>query len=280
MYSVAVMPILVGTAIASRETGQINGGILSAFLTGAIAILAWINLSNDVFDADTGIDRHKAHSIVNLTQNKALIFWISLGCLGLGIVNILAITYLMQDWRILGLIIGACVLGYTYQGPPFRLGYVGLGEPICFVTFGPMAIAAAIYSQSGTLTPTFWAIATLIGLTTTLILFCSHFHQAADDLAAGKRSPIVRLGTARSADLLTLSVVLFGLSIPVGVGFGLLPFATVIALLSLPIGVGLVRHVRANHDQPERVQNCKFIAIKLHFWSGLLLILGILLPTG
>ncbi|WP_084669139.1 2-carboxy-1,4-naphthoquinone phytyltransferase [Spirulina major] len=280
MYSVAVMPILMGTAIAYGETGQINGGILSGFLTGAIAILAWINLSNDVFDADTGIDRNKAHSIVNLTQNKSLIFWLSLGCLGVGILSIVAITYWVQDWRILGLIIAACFLGYTYQGPPFRLGYLGLGEPICFVTFGPMAIAAAIYSQSGTLTPRFWAFATLIGLTTTLILFCSHFHQETDDLAAGKRSPIVRLGTARGADLLTFSVVLFGLSLPIGVGLGLLPLATLFTLLSLPIGVGLVRHVRANHDQPERVQNCKFIAIKLHFWSGLLLILGVFLPTG
>jgi len=36
-------------------------------------ILAWMNLSNDVFDAETGIDKNKAHSLVNLTGNKPLI---------------------------------------------------------------------------------------------------------------------------------------------------------------------------------------------------------------
>jgi len=31
-----------------------------------------------------------------------------------------------------------CALGYSYQGPPFRFGYQGLGEIICFICFGPL----------------------------------------------------------------------------------------------------------------------------------------------
>ena len=34
-----------------------------------------------------------------------------------------------------------------------------------------------------------------MGLTTTSILFCSHFHQIEGDIAARKMSPLVRLGT-------------------------------------------------------------------------------------
>ena len=37
----------------------------------------------------------------------------------------------------------------------------------------------------------------VVGLTTTSVLFCSHFHQIAGDTAAGKRSPLVRLGPHR-----------------------------------------------------------------------------------
>lgn len=37
----------------------------------------------------------------------------------------------------------------------------------------------------------------LVGLTTATILFCSHFHQMAGDKAAGKKSPIVRLGSTK-----------------------------------------------------------------------------------
>ena len=39
----------------------------------------------------------------------------------------------------------------------------------------------------------------LVGLTTATILFCSHFHQMAGDKAAGKKSPIVRLGSTTRA---------------------------------------------------------------------------------
>jgi len=277
MYSVAVIPIALGTAIAYREHQQINGLIFGLFLWGAIAVLAWENLSNDVFDAETGIDANKAHSVVNLTQKKSLILWLSLLCLLLGVASILTVAYLAQDWRIVALILVACSLGYAYQGPPFRWGYLGLGEPICFVTFGPMAIAAALYSQGVEFSPLAAAVALFIGFTTTLILFCSHFHQVADDLAAGKRSPIVRLGTARGEKLLTWGLILcFG-----GYGLGLitavLPLGTGLIFLTLPIAWQLMRQVQQYHDQPEQIKNCKFVAVKLHFWSGLLLIVGLLL---
>ena len=39
-----------------------------------------------------------------------------------------------------------------------------------------------------------WAAAAAVGVTVTTILFCSHFHQIDGDTAAGKMSPLVRLG--------------------------------------------------------------------------------------
>jgi len=278
MYSVAVIPITVGTALAFAETGQINGPIFLLFLGSAILIIAWLNLSNDVFDSETGIDKNKAHSIVNLTGQKRSIFWLSNVCLALGLLGIAAIASWRGDWRIWAAIGLACLLGYTYQGPPFRLGYLGLGEPICFVTFGPLAIAAAYYSQAPTLSRAAWAAASIIGLSTSIILFCSHFHQVADDLAAGKRSPIVRLGTARGAQVLGLATAgMFAIAALASL-LGWLPLGSLAIAASLPIALELIRHVQQHHDQPERVKNCKFIAVKLHFWSGLLLAAGLVLP--
>src|ERR671933_3063 len=76
MYSVAIIPIWVGTAVAFAETRSIQASIFSTFLMSAILIVAWLNLSNDVFDSETGVDENKAHSLVNLTKNKSLIFWL------------------------------------------------------------------------------------------------------------------------------------------------------------------------------------------------------------
>jgi hypothetical protein len=42
-----------------------------------------------------------------------------------------------------------------------------------------------------------WAASALIGITVASVLFCSHFHQIEGDAAAGKLSPLVRLGPER-----------------------------------------------------------------------------------
>ncbi len=275
MYTVAVIPISVGTAAAFAETGIINWQVLITFLLSAISIIAWLNSSNDVFDADTGIDINKHHSLVNLTGNKTLIFWLSNLFLALGLCGIGLITYWQQDWMVIKLIALACFLGYTYQGPPFRLGYQGLGEIICFFTFGPLAVAAAYYSQAQSFSGANWAVGTIIGLTTSIILFCSHFHQVKDDLAAGKRSPIVRLGTEQGAKWLSFScAAVYGLSV-LFAALGMLPWSALMIFLSLPLAIQLCRHVWQYHDQPEKVCNSKFIAVSFHFMSGLLLGLGL-----
>ena len=277
MYTVAIIPISVGTAAAFTETGIINWQIFITFLLSAIFIIAWLNSSNDVFDADTGIDINKQHSLVNLTGNKPLIFWLSNLFLGLGLLGIGLITYWQQDWIVIKLIALACFFGYTYQGPPFRLGYQGLGEILCFFTFGPLTVSAAYYSQAQTWSRAALIISVIIGITTSIILFCSHFHQVTDDLAAGKRSPIVRLGTEWGAKWLGFfCAVVYGLSL-IFVILGILPWPALAIFLSLPLAIQLYRHVWQYHNQPDKVSNSKFIAVNLHFFSGLLLGLGLII---
>jgi 2-carboxy-1,4-naphthoquinone phytyltransferase len=274
MYSVAVIPLWVGTAIAHFENHPVHWQTFGLFLLSAICIVAWSNVSNDVYDSETGIDVNKHHSLVNLTRNKSLVFWTGNTLLGSGILGMIAIALQQQDPTVLMLVLGCCVLGYLYQGPPFRLGYHGLGEGLCFFAYGPLALSAVYYSQTGQWSRVNLAASVIIGLTTSLILFCSHFHQVEDDIAAGKRSPIVRLGTKRGAQLLPWwCSVTFGL-VPVFIGLQLFPLWTTFILGSLPFAVHLCRFISRHHDQPARVNNSKFIAVALHFWSGLLLGIG------
>lgn len=279
MYSVAIIPIWVGTAVAFAENRMLDSTIFSTFLISAILIIAWLNLSNDVFDSETGIDQNKAHSVVNLTGNKPLIFWLSNLFLAAGILGICAIAWWQRDFTVIAIVLLCCALGYSYQGPPFRLGYQGLGEIICFFTFGPMAVAAAYYSQTQSWSLNCLAASVIVGITTSVILFCSHFHQVEDDIAAGKRSPIVRLGTKRGSQVLQWvgsSVYAFtGLFILIG----RFPVWTLLVLISLPLALKLFQHVNQYHDQPEKVSNCKFLAVRMHFLSGILLGLGFVLSA-
>ncbi|MGK7937956.1 MAG: 2-carboxy-1,4-naphthoquinone phytyltransferase [Xenococcaceae cyanobacterium] len=279
MYSVAVIPIAVGTAVAFAQTQIFNPQIFFTFLGAAILIIAWLNLSNDVFDSDTGIDINKAHSVVNLTGNRALVFWLSNLCLFFGILGIIAICCWQKDWTVIGIVSLCCALGYSYQGPPFRLGYLGLGEIICFFAFGPGAVSAAYYSQAQSFSLSALITSLIIGISTSIILFCSHFHQVEDDLAAGKRSPIVRLGTAGGATVLNwLTGSIYAVTFII-VLLNYLSWLTLIIFASLPFAYQLSNHVKQYHDQPNKVKNCKFIAVHLHFFSGLLLSVGLFLSV-
>jgi 2-carboxy-1,4-naphthoquinone phytyltransferase len=278
MYTVAIIPITVGSTVAYSQTRLLDLTILGTFLGSAIAIIAWLNISNDVFDSDTGIDVNKAESVVNLTGNRQLMFWIGNLCLLLGITGIGMISWWQQDITVVVMILIACFLGYTYQGPPFRLGYKGLGEVICTICFGPLALGAAYYSQAQSWSITNLIASLIIGISTSLILFCSHFHQVKDDLAAGKFSPIVRMGTKMGAQVLKWTTASIYILTGLAVIISLFPTATLLVFLSLPLALKLTKFVGEYFDRPDRVRTCKYLAVRLHFVSGLLLALGFYLP--
>ena len=282
MYSVAVMPVLLAAGWQLGFQGILRWDQLLGFLLAAILLLLWENLSNDLFDAATGVDAvGKPHSVVNLTGRRdriALLSSASLLC-GLSLMAWLA-------WRshpaVLLLVLLCCGLGYIYQGPPFRLGYQGLGEPLCWLAFGPVATSAALLvlapAGSGEVP---WQAALVLGagpaLATSLVLFCSHFHQVEEDAAHGKRSPVVRLGTARAAALIPWFV---GFTLALEwwpVAFGPWPPTALLSVVGLPAGWALIRLVRRYHDQPERISGSKFLALRFQALNGLGLALGLAL---
>ncbi len=278
MYSVAVMPIWVGSAIAYAETKTFNPATFVTFLMSAILILAWENLSNDVFDSETGVDVNKVNSLVNMTGNKSLIFLISLVCLIAGLAGIGSIAYQQKDWMVIGLVLACCVIGYIYQGPPFRLSYKGLGEPLCFLAFGPLAFSAAYYSQTQEWSVVNMAASIIVGITTSLILFCSHFNQVKEDALVGKKSPVVRLGTKRAAALLPWICASVYALIAFLVIIQFFPSWTLLSFVSIPVARRLCRFVKLQHHVPHKLRTCRLVAVEVHFWSGLFLGLGFFFP--
>lgn len=185
----------------------------------------------------------------------------------------------------------AICCGYVYQGPPFRWSYLGLGEPLCFLAFGPLATNAFYLAQipSGQAVPatgaslwsvipgSMWALSTFVGISTTIILFCSHFHQIEGDRAAGKMSPLVRMGVEKSTSTLKFMVgcmytVMLVLSL-----FGVLPFAIwTSAMISYGFAGEMVKLAEAEGDNPKVIKNLKFLATRWHIAYNSMLILGLI----
>jgi hypothetical protein len=97
------------------------------------------------------------------------------------------------------------------RGPPFRLSYKGLGKPICFTAFGPLAVGAFYLALAAGTGGSVWmglppapslaqtgvmGAAAPVGLTTTAILFSSHFHQEDGDREVGLALRLLTTGAA------------------------------------------------------------------------------------
>ena len=281
MYSVAVMPALVAAGGLLGQGPGLRWGQLALFLLAAVLLLAWENLCNDVFDSDTGVDRTgKPHSLVNLTGRRDRIALAGSLCLLAGLA-LMALVAWRSSSTVLLLVLACCGIGYLYQGPPFRLGYRGLGEPLCWLAFGPLATAAALQALALAPGPDLWPRALQLGsgpaLATTLVLFCSHFHQVEQDAAHGKRSPVVRLGTARAAALVPWAVAVTLALELLPLLAGAWPPTVLLALAGLPAATALIGLLQVHHPTPERVAGSKFVALRFQTFNGVGLALGLAL---
>lgn len=279
MYSVALVPLCVGSACAKSFCGSFDIYRFWMAWIGCVSTIAWLNLSNDAFDADTGVDEKKPESIVQLVGNKGSVMVLAWTLLLVGIFIFVRIGLDVGDSSIFHRLLLAITLGYVYQGPPFRLSYVGLGEPICFFTFGPLATSAFYSMQfpgSG-VPPLVWAASVLVGMTTTTILFCSHFHQIVEDKAVGKLSPIVRLGTEQASKLLRSAVLAYYLFQVAFCCIGWLPWSCALTMLpGLFLARKLAVFVLEKHNKAKEVFVSKYIAVRWHSLQGVLLAAGLL----
>ncbi|MCP9808531.1 2-carboxy-1,4-naphthoquinone phytyltransferase [Cyanobium sp. HWJ4-Hawea] len=282
MYAVAVMPVLLAAGWRLGRGELVRPDQLLLFLLAAVLLLAWENLANDVFDADTGVDAQgKPHSVVNLTGRRDRVASLANGCLLLGLA-LMALVAWRSTPAVLALVLACCGLGYLYQGPPFRLSYRGLGEPLCWLAFGPLATAAGLLAlgpAGARAIP--WKQAIELGagpaLATTLVLFCSHFHQVEEDSVHGKRSPVVRLGTARAASLVPWFVALVLAFEWAPVLAGQWPLTALFGVVGLPPARALIGLLRAHHAQPEKIGGSKFLALRFQALNGLGLAFGLAL---
>ena len=334
MYLVALVPVAVGGAAAIAAAAGTAapaplpwpllasaGRTLSLAAAGAAATVAWLNLSNDAWDAGTGVDAAKPESVVNLLGGRVVpvhlasaaaavagAAWLSgalraAGCgsvawWGWGGGGGAAAAASAGDPRPAALLAAAIAAGYMYQGPPFRLSYAGLGEPLCFAAFGPAATTAFFLVGAGALgvggggaphqagpltTPAAAAAAALVGLSTTAVLFCSHFHQVAGDRAAGKRSPLVRLGgdTAAGAAWLGRGVGGAYALLAVAALAGWLPMPASLTALALSWAPArtLLARAAADHGTPPRARTLKLAALGWHGGLGAGLCLGLAGPA-
>ncbi|CAH8309993.1 unnamed protein product [Eruca vesicaria subsp. sativa] len=284
IYSVALVPLTVGASAAYLETGLVLVRRYVTLMLSSVLIITWLNLSNDVYDFDTGADKNKKESVVNMVGSRSGTLVAAITSLVLGVSGLVWTSWTASNIRAILLLASAILCGYVYQCPPFRLSYQGLGEPLCFAAFGPFA-TTAFYLLLGTssemrqlpLSTRVLSSSLLVGFTTSLILFCSHFHQVEGDLAVGKFSPLVRLGTEKGAFVVRWAIrLLYSMLLVLGL-IKILPVSCTLCFLTLPVGNLVSSYVEKHHKENEKIFMAKYYCVRLHALFGAALSLGLVI---
>ena len=196
---VSVLPVLVATA-AVRELGEWDWPILIASMLGVGLLHCGGNLLNDYFDYLSGVDRkikgdegRPGRLLVRGQLKPKDILIEAMVCL-LAVVPIG--LYLL--WRCgPGLLwfAGAAFVGlYCYTGPPLKLKYRALGEPLIFLVFGPILMLGAGYAQTLKLEWMALLLSIPVGLATTAILAANNIRDQEEDHVGGIRTLAQVLG--------------------------------------------------------------------------------------
>ncbi len=74
---------------------------------------------------------------------------------------------------------------YFYTGPPLKLKYQVLGEPLVFLVFGPTLMLGAAYAQTGAFELTALLLSIPVGLATTTILTANNLRDQDEDRLGG-----------------------------------------------------------------------------------------------
>jgi 1,4-dihydroxy-2-naphthoate octaprenyltransferase len=194
----AAAPVLIGSVMAAVAEAF---SWLAAILAFAAAMLIQIgtNLHNDYADYNRGADNanrvgpRRAAQAGLLTpvqlQRGAGIVFVAAAAVGV-------IAASSGGWPILIVLAVSVSAAVAYTGGRKPLGYLGLGDPMSFIFFGPVATSTTYYLHTGNV-----SIESIIagigpGLMATAILIVNNLRDIETDRISGKRTLAVRWGAS------------------------------------------------------------------------------------
>ncbi|MHB1509948.1 MAG: 1,4-dihydroxy-2-naphthoate polyprenyltransferase [Acidimicrobiales bacterium] len=196
---IAVVPVLVGTAVAGAQ-GHVIWWRSVAALIVSLALQVGVNYANDYSDGVRGTDADRVGPVRLVAGGLAtpgavrLAAWLSFCVAGLAG---LALAIATSPWLLL---VGAVSVAaaWFYTGGPRPYGYAGFGEAFVFVFFGLVAVVGSAYVSLGRVTGLAVLAAVPVGLLSVAVLVVNNLRDIPTDALSGKRTLAVRIGDLRT----------------------------------------------------------------------------------
>jgi len=277
-FPIAIIPVVVGTAIAWSALGAFHAGVALLALAGAVIAQAITNLQNDVGYTVRGGETGTRTGLPRATANG----WLTVGAVNGSIVAALILAALVaaplvvyRGWPVIPITVASVGAAYAYMGGPRPVAYTPLGEATVFVFFGLTAVCGTVYVQSGDVPLLAWAAGTAIGMHAAAVLAVGNYRDAAHDATTGRRTfPVVFGAAAARALVATLLFAPFALVVAMAVVAHSSMYA--IALIALPRAWGVWRDF-VTTPPGHALTAVLFRTVKLEALFGTLLAAGALL---
>jgi 1,4-dihydroxy-2-naphthoate octaprenyltransferase len=274
----ALIPIVVGTALAYGLHGSVRMHLSLLALLSALLIQIGTNLINDAYDFKKGADTSARLGPKRVTQSGLLKpKWVLAGgffCFFMA--TVVAIPLVLAGGYPL-IIIGLLSLlaGFSYTGGPFPLAYLGLGDLFVLLFFGWIAVSGVYYLNTGVLDWNAFVAGSQVGLLGTVLIAINNLRDHTTDRLVHKKTLAVRFGprfVKAEIAILALLPFVFG---SYWFYFGM-KWALILPILTLPLAIGLIRKIYAT--EPSEIYNqylAQSAALQLGF--GILLSIGLCL---
>ena len=242
--TIAITPVLVGTAFAWHEGAEIHWLAAAVALCAAVLIQIGTNLYNDVGDYERGADRADRLGPPRATSMG----WLAAAdvrraaATSFGLAMVLG-AYLVSvgGWPIFVIGLASIAAGISYTGGPRPIAYTPSGEFFVFVFFGLAATIGSSLLQTARFSWESAAGGAMIGALAAAVLVVNNYRDLESDRQSDKITLAVRIGYAATRiEYATLVLLPFAalpvLAVLTGAGLWMmLPAA------SLPIAVRLIR---------------------------------------
>ena len=195
--SAAVVPVMMGSALAAHEPTAVTWWVFWCALIGAVLIQIATNLINDAIDYKKGADTAERLGPVRVTQAGLIpprtvmtAAWICL--FGAAVCGLPLLA--RGGWPMLAIGLASIAAAYAYTGGPFPLAYKGLGEVFVLLFFGFVAVGGTFYAHSLQLTEPALLAGFAAGSLATVLLVINNLRDVDGDRRSNKRTTVVRFG--------------------------------------------------------------------------------------
>ena len=216
--TIAIVPVLVGTALAWHEGAAIQWLAAAVALCAAVLIQIGTNLYNDVGDFERGADRADRLGPPRATSMG----WLPAAdvrraaATSFGLAMVLG-AYLVSvgGWPIFAVGLASIAAGIGYTGGPRPIAYTPSGEFFVFVFFGLVATVGSYFLQAGRLSWASAAAGGMIGALAAAVLVVNNYRDLESDRRSGKITLAVRVGYAATRIEFATLVLLPFVALPV-----------------------------------------------------------------